>query len=115
MIKIPNVSEIGFDQSFKKTPFVDNLDVDDSWPNPKLYGKIITMSGWGETEKLYASKELLWTHERVFKYNADLISRKLIYQTGNPQYNFMGEKKTKNGGCTGDSGGKPSKGQTLQT
>ena len=49
------------------------------------------MSGWGETEKLYASKELLWTHERVFKYNANLISRKLIYQTGNPQYNFMGE------------------------
>ena len=71
------------------------------------------MSGWGETEKLYASKELLWTHERAFKYNADLISRKLIYQTGNPEYNFMGEKKTKNGGCTGDSGGKPSDGRLI--
>ena len=100
MIRIPNIDPIGLDQSFQRTEFVDNLDVDASWQNHKLYGKVITLSGWGETEKLYASKELLWTHERVFKYNADLISRKLFYQTGNPQYNFMGEKKTKNGGCT---------------
>ena len=64
------------------------------------------MSGWGETETSDVSSELLWTHERVFKYNANVISRKKLYQTGDPQYNFMGEKKSKNGGCTGDSGGK---------
>ena len=72
-------------------------------PNRELYGKEITVSGWGYTEIYLESDELRFTVQRMFKIDPKINDIK--EGRADERHNFMGDQIMYNGPCSGDSGG----------
>ena len=76
---------------------MDVLKFNVNIPNKKLYGKAITVSGWGYTEANQFSDELLFTQQKILK--VDHKKSGIPKERGNKIHNFMGDQRRNNGAC----------------